>query len=386
MKLVAGDALKRFAVSAPHEERFAEFYTGEARDAGNVYLFAQDAGPEDVSFCRRVFHRDFAHRTVSSDRALAASQTVNADESGALSFSCFHRIATHSQRWLRISLHAPQTDDYAFQLATCGGVRIWVGEETVASFMPFTRNTLQICPVMLPLRQGENRLLIHLEELCERDTQIVLRMIYQGNTPLDVALSEQDEALPALMVKPEETWRDDAQTLLTLLAEGRDDPRAGSLLIRALQRISAREEGSSHVLVSLLHVWQRYRGEHFPPVLWRRVRSAVLGYRYWFDELGNDVMWFTRAENALSFHTAQYLAGQFFGDVCFTASGRTGHEQQEIAAQRLLFWFAHAPLQEGAIPCLTMLSQLADDPALRARAERLLTSLKPNAITCPGAA
>jgi|GEM_PF-681303 hypothetical protein len=384
MRLVAGDALMRFAVSAPHEERFAEFYTGETRDAGKTYLFAQDAGSEDISFCRRVFHRDFAHRTVSPTRAQTPCYTVDADESRAVHFSCFYPIATHSQRWLRITLHAPQTDDYAFQLATCGGVRIWVGEEEAACFTPFTRNTLQICQAMLPLRQGENRLLIHLEELCERDTQTVFRMMYQGNIPLEATLSKLDEALPTLMVKPEEAWRDDAQTLLTLLAEEKDDPRAGPLLIRALQRISAREEGSSHILVSLLHIWQRYRGEHFPPVLWRRVRSAVLGYRYWFDELGNDVMWFTRAENALSFHTAQYLAGQFFGDERFTASGRTGREQQQIALQRLLFWFEHAPVQEGAIPSLTTLSQLADDPALRACAQRLLTSLKPNAITCPG--
>ncbi|AGB79848.1 hypothetical protein D782_3946 [Enterobacteriaceae bacterium strain FGI 57] len=374
MRLAAGDAIMRFAVSAPHNERFAEFYTGETLDASTGYVVTDDAGPEQHSFCRRVFFDSTAQRTVPPARALPASHTVQADESGMVHFSLFKPIATHSQRWLYVNLHTDKPGEYAFQLATCGGVRIWVNGAEAARFTPFTRNRLQICQVNLPLQQGENSLLIHLEELCERETQFVLRMIYQGQAPLEVRLAEEDDALPLYRCATAERYEDEGRALLTRLKLGKADEQAQALLVRLLQRVSAREEGSSSALISLLWLWHDYHGEIFAPVLWRRVRSAILGYRYWFDELGNDVMWFTSANNALSFHTAQYLAGQMFRDEHFTASGRLGREQQALAAQRLAYWSVNVTPQDGAAPSLLALSQLADDAGLRARAQRLLTS------------
>lgn len=375
MRLAAGDAVMRFTVSAPQHERFAEFYTGETHDASTGYVVTDDAGPEQRSFCRRVFHDNAAQRTVPISRALPACYRVQADASGMVNFSVFKPIATHSQCWLRVTLHADKADEYAFQLATCGGVRIWVNGAEADSFTPFTRNILQICQVRLPLQQGDNSLLIHLEELCERETQFVLRMIYQGQAPLDARLNEQDDALPLYQPPVDAPREDEGRALLAMLNQGDAGEQAQGLLVRLLQRVSAREEGSSSALISLLWVWHDYHGELFAPVLWRRVRSAVLGYRYWFDELGNDVMWFTSANSALSFHTAQYLAGQMFRDECFTASGRLGREQQEIAAQRLAYWSVNVAAQEGASPSLLALSQLADDAGLRARAKRLLTHL-----------
>lgn len=374
MRLAAGDAVMRFAVSAPHNERFAEFYTGETLDASTGYVVTEDAGPEQTSFCRRVFCDSTAQRAVPLTRALPASHTIQADESGMVHLSVFKPIATHSQRWLYVNLHADKSGEYAFQLATCGGMRIWVNGTQAARFTPFTRNRLQICQVNLPLQQGKNSLFIHLEELCERETQFVLRMIYQGKEPIDARLAEQDDALPLYQRPTAERHEDEGRALLTRLKLGKADEQAQSLLVRLLQRVSAREEGSSSALISLLWVWHDYHGEIFAPVLWRRVRSAIVGYRYWFDELGNDVMWFTSASNALSFHTAQYLAGQMFRDERFTASGRDGREQQEIAAQRLAYWSVNVAPQDDAAPSLFALSQLADDAGLRARAQRLLTS------------
>lgn len=374
MKLTAGDAVMRFAVSAPHNERFAEFYTGETLDASTGYVVMEDAGPEQTSFCRRVFCDSAAQRAVPLSRALPASHTVQADESGMVHFSLFKPIATHSQRWLYVNLHADKSGEYPFQLATCGGIRIWVNGVEAAIFTPFTRNRLQTCRVHLPLRQGGNALCLHLEELCERETQCVLRMVYQGKAPIDARLTEQDDALPLYQRPTAERHEDDGRALLTQLEQGKAGAQAQSLLVRLLQRVSAREEGSSSALISLLWVWHDHHGEIFAPVLWRRVRSAVLGYRYWFDELGNDVMWFTSANNALSFHTAQYLAGQMFRDERFTASGRYGREQQEIAAQRLAYWSVNVTPQGGAAPSLLALSQLADDAGLRARAQCLLNN------------
>ena len=52
--------------------------------------------------------------------------------------------------------------------------------------------------------------------------------------------------------------------------------------------------------------------------------QAILGYRYWMDEPGNDVQWYFSENHALLFHTAAYLAGHLLPDARFARSGRTG--------------------------------------------------------------
>ena len=66
---------------------------------------------------------------------------------------------------------------------------------------------------------------------------------------------------------------------------------------------------------------------------------AILDFRYWIDEPGNDVMWYFSENHALLFHTLQYLAGFMFKDKTFTASGRKGIEQYNYGRERLLKWF-----------------------------------------------
>lgn len=500
MRLVAGEALTRFTVSLPHNERFAEFFTGEAVDEPMDYRFANGKGPAEDAFCRRIFRRDFAQRAVSPEKALPASEVTWTGHSDTVTFSGVQTVATHSQRWLRVTLHAPQNGRYPFEIATCGGVRIWNGDEQVVSFTPFTRNMLQTQAVEIPLQQGGNALLIHLDELFERDTIFAFRMIYLGEHPLEAglptmemayveALAQFMNALPATVtahdrcltltcpanmtltlrgavrslgndcipttpldfgqiatgsgeltlplpasidmghyrltltaslgevtmsrhlsvtVLPQEALPGGEGVLetrkrvalsyiaehgvprtgrlLAMLHVGETGPLAQELLIRTLQRISARQDCSDFSMVPLLWIWHDFHGEHFPAVLWKRVRSAIVGYRYWYDELGNDVMWYWSENHALCFHTAQYLAGQMFPEERFIASGRTGREQQAVAAQRLNTWF-DAIEQQGFVEWnsapyypvdyigLFALYQLADDAALRQRAQRLIDRL-----------
>ena len=500
MRLVAGEALTRFTVSLPHNERFAEFFTGEAVDEPMDYRFGNGKGPAGDAFCRRIFRRDFARRAVSPEKALPANEVTWTGHSDTVTFSSVQPVATHSQRWLRVTLHAPQTGRYLFEIATCGGVRIWNGSEQVACFTPFTRNTLQTQAVEIPLQQGENALLIHLDELFERDTIFAFRMIYLGEHPLEAGLPTMDTAyvealaqfmdwLPATLTARDQRLMLGCQAnmtltlrgavhslgndgipttpldfgllatgsgeltlplpasigmghyrltltaslgdvtmsrhlsvtvlphealpggegvletrkrvalsyiaehgvprtgrLLAMLHVGDTGPQAQELLIRTLQRISARQDCSDFSMVPLLWIWHDFHGEHFPAVLWKRVRSAIVGYRYWYDELGNDVMWYWSENHALCFHTAQYLAGQMFPEERFIASGRTGREQQAVAAQRLNAWF-DAVEQQGFVEWnsapyypvdyigLFALYQLADDATLRQCAQRLIDRL-----------
>jgi hypothetical protein len=61
-------------------------------------------------------------------------------------------------------------------------------------------------------------------------------------------------------------------------------------------------------LVPLL--WGRTRFGHLLSDRMRaRIDAAMLGYRYWMDEPGNDVQWYFSENHALLFHTSAYLAG-----------------------------------------------------------------------------
>ena len=64
---------------------------------------------------------------------------------------------------------------------------------------------------------------------------------------------------------------------------------------------------------------------------WAEVRAAILNFRYWLDEPGNDVMWFWSENHVLCFHVAQYLAGDAFPGEVFPNSGRTGAEHRQAA-------------------------------------------------------
>ena len=63
MRLVAGEALTRFTVSLPHNERFAEFFTGEAVDEPMDYRFANGKGPA----VQLIVKSGDLYRTVSLD-------------------------------------------------------------------------------------------------------------------------------------------------------------------------------------------------------------------------------------------------------------------------------------------------------------------------------
>ena len=78
------------------------------------------------------------------------------------------------------------------------------------------------------------------------------------------------------------------------------------------------------------------------------IDEAILGFRYWMDEPGNDVMWYFSENHALLFHTACYLAGALFPDAVFRRSGRIGREQSEVGRERLLDWFNHFEKHEMA--------------------------------------
>jgi len=127
--------------------------------------------------------------------------------------------------------------------------------------------------------------------------------------------------------------------VLAMVAIGSDDKDTiNGIIETTLRSIDRREDCSDFVLVPLLWLVRAY-GDRLPPETVAKINHSIVNYRYWVDEPGNDVMWFWSENHVLCFHTSQLLAGAYLPDAVFTASGRTGRQQAEIAAERMAKWF-----------------------------------------------
>jgi hypothetical protein len=448
--------------------------------------------------CRKLFRRDMAERVVELPESIAWQDYDLGADAPHLEFSSFWHVPTHVQRFARSFVEVEHTGIYLLRVETCGGVRLWVAGRAVARFTPFARNQPRQTEVRLPLVAGRNELVLHLEELCERDTTWVVALVWLDERParlsvpapggaavlgglavaakrlrLDREVYEGEQPIRILLAQPAEvplTIRlsgigrgnaiPDIPERVTTVSPGSDkaafgtastfpqghhqlgvacgaagmrtrrklsagfvqptlapvpapdpagrrrqvleyvashgDPQIGralaiavvggdratcaALVEDALGRIERREDCSDFWMPPLLWL---LRDWPLGPALRERARRAILGWRYWLDEPGNDVMWFWSENHALCFHTAQYLAGAAFPEKVFTNSGRTGREQQALGRERLARWFAdieahgfaewHSPAYYP-IDCIGLLAlhELAPDAVTRAAAKRAL--------------
>ena len=167
-----------------------------------------------------------------------------------------------------------------------------------------------------------------------------------------------------------------------LAALARGEALAADALDRPLRFMEERWDCADFGLMGLLWIWARYR-DGLPAPLQARLRDALLGFRYWMDEPGNDVMWFWSENHVLCFQVGQYLAGQFFPDEVFPNSGQDGRTRQAQARARLNKWFA-AVERHGLVEWnsaayypinhrgLLTLFALTDDAEMRDAARRAL--------------
>lgn len=106
----------------------------------------------------------------------------------------------------------------------------------------------------------------------------------------------------------------------------------------ALSLIAIKGDCADFIFAPLLSLYRRYP-ERFPEELQQKLQELALGFRYWIDEPGNDVMWYFSENHALLFHVAQYMAGALYPEQIFSVSGRLGGQQYEIGRQRIRDWF-----------------------------------------------
>jgi hypothetical protein len=129
-------------------------------------------------------------------------------------------------------------------------------------------------------------------------------------------------------------------SIAALLAiRGEQPARVARILAPVLTTIEERWDCSDFSILPLLRLWRDARAA-LAPALADRLRASFLGYRYWIDEPGDDVMWFWSENHVLCFHAAQLVAGRLFPDDTFPNSGKSGRSHAAQAAARLDGWFA----------------------------------------------
>ena len=93
----------------------------------------------------------------------------------------------------------------------------------------------------------------------------------------------------------------------------------------ACDYIRARHDCSDFRIQSILRVlyWDSTKNR-LPQEIVQYMKDTVLGFKYWQDEPGNTVMFFSSENHRMLFHVAEYLAGQLYPTDMFTNSGQNG--------------------------------------------------------------
>jgi hypothetical protein len=157
----------------------------------------------------------------------------------------------------------------------------------------------------------------------------------QGPAPGDL-VARIDEALDEVSERAEM----DTVCALARLATGRAGHKTDAMIAASLEAIEDCHDCADFILVPLL--WSRAKyADKLDAAVVARIDAAMLGYRYWMDERGNDVQWYFSENHALLFHTAAYLAGHILPEGRFVRSGRTGKEQSAVGGERVHAWLDH---------------------------------------------
>lgn len=202
----------------------------------------------------------------------------------------------------------------------------------------------------------------------------------QGAAPATLA----DRIAETLDEISEHSERDTVRAFARL-ASGRGGADTDAMIEEILPSIEDCHDCADFSLVPL--IWARTT---WAPDIGERTRhridAAILNYRYWMDEPGNDVQWYFSENHALLFHTAAYLAGHLLPGSTFMRSGRDGRAQSAVGAARVRAWLDHFEAWEMAefnsapyfpidLKGLTALAALSPDADIAERARNGIVRL-----------
>lgn len=113
---------------------------------------------------------------------------------------------------------------------------------------------------------------------------------------------------------------------------------AERILREELDGIQLRKDCSDFHLIVVLQIYKKF-GAMLSEKTKEKIKNVLLGFRFWIDEPGNDVMWFFSENHALLFHICQYVSGDLFPEEIFENSGLTGKQLKNKAEKLLEEWF-----------------------------------------------
>ncbi len=159
-------------------------------------------------------------------------------------------------------------------------------------------------------------------------------------------------------------------------------PLDEAVIRRALTKIDAREDTADFDAVALLRLYDQ-PSPLLSAELRQQIRATLLRFKYWVDEPGRDLLSMWSENHQIGYHTAEFLAGQFFPEEIFSNNGQTGAAHRTAARTRILRWIdlkaktgfsewdsnSYYPVTMSA---LFALAESADDPVIAGRATMML--------------
>jgi hypothetical protein len=151
----------------------------------------------------------------------------------------------------------------------------------------------------------------------------------------------------------------------------------------ALVMVRARRDNADYAANALLRIYG-YKSPLLSAAMRQEIKQALLGFKYWIDEpSGPELAYMWNENHSINYHSAQFLAGQFFPEDTFTNTSKPGTWHKATARERLLRWIAlrsRSGFQEwdsnncyvSIMAALLNLAELADDPEIARRSAMLL--------------
>ncbi len=149
--------------------------------------------------------------------------------------------------------------------------------------------------------------------------------------------------------------------------------------------VDARYDCADFRAIVLIKTFLAYR-EFLSDSISARIKTCLLGFKYWMDEPGEDSICYWSENHQLLFHTCEYLAGEAFPTETFANNGMSGREHQAKAEKKLLQWLedkwtygfiewhSNTYYEEDIAP-LVVLVDHAGDPAIATKAATILDLL-----------
>lgn len=86
-------------------------------------------------------------------------------ENNRVDFTTFIHMPHHIWIYAKSGLYVEDSGKYPFELYTCGGVKIWLNQQEITCFTPYSRNIPEKLDIELDLKAGYNEILIYADEM-----------------------------------------------------------------------------------------------------------------------------------------------------------------------------------------------------------------------------